>query len=129
MIPSRNKRVIVKELTPEQRATSMKTKAMVSLFRHKEILKKDILRKRALLEKELQAEIHVSNLNNIIIINNILKFVVFFCIFRRKLLMKWLPRELNKIVIAYPSRMNLRELHRRAVVVAKQMRCPNQRRL
>lgn len=58
MIPSRNKRVIVKELTPEQRATSMKTKAMVSLFRHKEILKKDILRKRALLEKELQAEIH-----------------------------------------------------------------------
>lgn len=34
---------------------------MVSLFRQKESLKKDILRKRALLEKELQYEIQVSS--------------------------------------------------------------------
>lgn len=32
---------------------------MVTLYRHKELLKKEILRKRALLEKELQYEIQV----------------------------------------------------------------------
>lgn len=31
----------------------------VLLFRHKELLKKDILKKRALLEKELQIDIQV----------------------------------------------------------------------
>ncbi|KAF7271636.1 hypothetical protein GWI33_015487 [Rhynchophorus ferrugineus] len=40
-----------------EKATSTKTKNMVSLYRQKELLKKDILRKRALLEKELQFEI------------------------------------------------------------------------
>lgn len=32
---------------------------MITLFRHKEMLKKDILRKRAHLERELQIEIQV----------------------------------------------------------------------
>ncbi|XP_017781455.1 PREDICTED: nucleosome-remodeling factor subunit NURF301 isoform X2 [Nicrophorus vespilloides] len=35
----------------------MKNKSLMSLFRHKELLKKDILRKRAVLEKELLCEI------------------------------------------------------------------------
>ncbi|KAL1494312.1 hypothetical protein ABEB36_009929 [Hypothenemus hampei] len=38
-------------------ASSVKGKVMVILYRQKELLKKDILRKRALLEKELQYEI------------------------------------------------------------------------
>lgn len=41
----------------ENEKKALKTKSMVSLFRHKEQLKRDILRKRALLEKELQCEI------------------------------------------------------------------------
>ncbi|XP_018334706.1 nucleosome-remodeling factor subunit NURF301 isoform X2 [Agrilus planipennis] len=49
-------RVKIKDGQDEER-TKIKTKAMVALFRHKEALKKDILRKRALLEKELQYEI------------------------------------------------------------------------
>ncbi|CAH1170436.1 unnamed protein product [Phaedon cochleariae] len=50
-------RVKIKEVTDSDKKVSMKTKIMVSLFRQKELLKKDILRKRALLEKELQFEI------------------------------------------------------------------------
>lgn len=45
----------------------MKTKIMVALFRQKEALKKEILRKRALLERELQSEIQVSFLYNILL--------------------------------------------------------------
>ncbi|VEN60082.1 unnamed protein product, partial [Callosobruchus maculatus] len=50
-------RVKIKEVTEPDKKVNMKTKIMVSLFRQKELLKKDILRKRALLEKELQYEI------------------------------------------------------------------------
>nr|CAH7737126.1 unnamed protein product [Callosobruchus chinensis] len=50
-------RVKIKEVTESDKKVNMKTKIMVSLFRQKELLKKDILRKRALLEKELQYEI------------------------------------------------------------------------
>ncbi|XP_060530010.1 nucleosome-remodeling factor subunit NURF301 isoform X2 [Cylas formicarius] len=46
-----------KELPDPDKKVSMKAKVMVSLYRQKELLKKDILRKRALLEKELQYEI------------------------------------------------------------------------
>uniref|UniRef100_A0AAR5PPQ8 Nucleosome-remodeling factor subunit NURF301 n=1 Tax=Dendroctonus ponderosae TaxID=77166 RepID=A0AAR5PPQ8_DENPD len=42
--------------TPD-RLSNLKAKVMVTLYRQKELLKKDILRKRALLEKELQYEI------------------------------------------------------------------------
>lgn len=48
-----------KEAPEPEKKLNMKTKIMVSLFRQKELLKKDILRKRALLEKELQYEIQV----------------------------------------------------------------------
>lgn len=41
------------------RLSNAKAKVMVTLYRQKELLKKDILRKRALLEKELQYEIQV----------------------------------------------------------------------
>lgn len=47
----------------EQDEIPMKTRILVSLFRHKEMLKKDILKKRALLERELQSEIQVNNTN------------------------------------------------------------------
>lgn len=53
-------RVRVKLKEEQEKRVTMKTKIMVTLFRHKEMLKKDILRKRALLEKELQYEIQVS---------------------------------------------------------------------
>lgn len=49
----------IKEVPETEKKVTMKTKIMVSLFRQKELLKKDILRKRALLEKELQFEIQV----------------------------------------------------------------------
>ncbi|XP_050310711.1 nucleosome-remodeling factor subunit NURF301 isoform X3 [Anthonomus grandis grandis] len=41
----------------ERHSNNAKAKVMVTLYRQKEMLKKDILRKRALLEKELQYEI------------------------------------------------------------------------
>ncbi|XP_045474832.1 nucleosome-remodeling factor subunit NURF301 isoform X2 [Harmonia axyridis] len=51
-------RVKLKEnLQSEDKKALIKPKVMASLFRHKELLKKDILRKRALLERELQCEI------------------------------------------------------------------------
>lgn len=53
-------KIKIKEVSEAERRVTMKTKIMVSLFRQKELLKKDILRKRALLEKELQYEIQVS---------------------------------------------------------------------
>jgi len=40
------------------------TKFEVRLFRQKELLKKDILKKRALLEKELQIDIQVCIINS-----------------------------------------------------------------
>lgn len=59
------------ESTPKSRAGKLKdsqearrklqvhSRMQVLLFRHKELLKKDILKKRALLEKELQIDIQV----------------------------------------------------------------------
>jgi nucleosome-remodeling factor subunit BPTF len=50
-------RVKLKEVQEQDRKVTQRTKILVSLYRQKEFLKKDILRKRALLEKELQYEI------------------------------------------------------------------------
>jgi nucleosome-remodeling factor subunit BPTF len=49
-----------RESQEERRRQQMQTKLQVLLFRHKELLKKDMIKKRALLEKELQIEIQVS---------------------------------------------------------------------
>lgn len=46
-----------KESQEEKRRQAAQSKLNVLLFRHKELLKKDILKKRALLEKELQIDI------------------------------------------------------------------------
>lgn len=46
-----------KENQEEKRRQAAQSKLNVLLFRHKELLKKDILKKRALLEKELQIDI------------------------------------------------------------------------
>lgn len=54
-------RARVKLKDDQEKRVAMKTKMMVTLYRHKELLKKEILRKRALLEKELQYEIQVCN--------------------------------------------------------------------
>ncbi|KAJ8968859.1 hypothetical protein NQ317_016782 [Molorchus minor] len=48
-------RIKIKEVSEAEKKVTIKTK--ISLYRQKELLKKDILRKRALLEKELQHEI------------------------------------------------------------------------
>lgn len=53
-------RVKLKDTFEDEKKVAMKTKATVLLFRQKEALKKEILRKRALLERELQCEIQVS---------------------------------------------------------------------
>ncbi|KAK4876450.1 hypothetical protein RN001_012872 [Aquatica leii] len=50
-------RVKLKDSQEDEKRVAMKTKIMVALFRQKESLKKEILRKRALLERELQCEI------------------------------------------------------------------------
>jgi nucleosome-remodeling factor subunit BPTF len=50
----------------------VQTKLQVLLFRHKELLKKDMIKKRALLEIELQIEIQVRK----IITWNIRLFIV-----------------------------------------------------
>ncbi|KAB0795122.1 hypothetical protein PPYR_11961 [Photinus pyralis] len=50
-------RVKLKDTQEDEKRVAMKTKIMVALFRQKEALKKEILRKRALLERELQCEI------------------------------------------------------------------------
>ncbi|XP_063224982.1 nucleosome-remodeling factor subunit NURF301 isoform X2 [Bacillus rossius redtenbacheri] len=46
-----------RESQEEKRRQQVQTKLQVLLFRHKELLKKDMIKKRALLEKELQIEI------------------------------------------------------------------------
>ncbi|XP_049823872.1 nucleosome-remodeling factor subunit NURF301 isoform X3 [Aethina tumida] len=53
----RIRNVIHKKEVEDDRKLNIRPKVMVSLFRQKEMLKKDILKKRALLERELQAEI------------------------------------------------------------------------
>lgn len=49
----------IKDSQEEKRKNHIQSKLQILLFRHKELLKKDILKKRALLEKELQIEIQV----------------------------------------------------------------------
>ncbi|KAK9686188.1 PHD-finger [Popillia japonica] len=50
-------RVKLKDNQDQEKKVALQTKMILTLLRHKELLKKDILRKRALLEKELQHEI------------------------------------------------------------------------
>ena len=56
-VSSKSRKEKVKEAADERRRAAVNTKLQVLLFRHKELLKKDILKKRALLEKEMQIEI------------------------------------------------------------------------
>lgn len=50
----------------DERRKISQTKLPVMLFKHKEMLKKDIIKKRGLLEKELGIEIQVCIINKII---------------------------------------------------------------
>lgn len=56
---SRSKQIRARESQEEKKKSAIRSKLQVLLFRQKEMLKKDILKKRALLEKELQIEIQV----------------------------------------------------------------------
>lgn len=64
----KNRSAKLKDSQEQRRKQQVYSRMQVLLFRHKELLKKDILKKRALLEKELQIDIQVM-LNAII--NNI----------------------------------------------------------
>lgn len=61
----------------ERRKQQVQTRLLVYLFRHKEMLKKDILKKRALLEKEMQIDIQVGFLIINLFKNN--KYYVILC--------------------------------------------------
>ncbi|XP_047346621.1 nucleosome-remodeling factor subunit NURF301 isoform X1 [Vespa velutina] len=54
---SKNRIVKLKDNQEQRRKQQVHSRMQVLLFRHKELLKKDILKKRALLEKELQIDI------------------------------------------------------------------------
>lgn len=56
---SKNRIVKLKDNQEQRRKQQVHSRMQVLLFRHKELLKKDILKKRALLEKELQIDIQV----------------------------------------------------------------------
>jgi nucleosome-remodeling factor subunit BPTF len=58
-VASRSRTSKWRESQEERRRQQVQTKLQVLLFRHKELLKKDMIKKRALLEKELQIEIQV----------------------------------------------------------------------
>lgn len=49
----------IRDSQEHRRKQQVHSRMQVLLFRHKELLKKDILKKRALLEKELQIDIQV----------------------------------------------------------------------
>ena len=49
------------EVAEERTKRVAATKLQTALFKHKEVLKKEMLRKRAHMEKTLQAEIHVGS--------------------------------------------------------------------
>ncbi|GAB1859808.1 Nucleosome-remodeling factor subunit NURF301 [Camponotus japonicus] len=53
----KNRSAKLKDTQEQRRKQQMHSRMQVLLFRHKELLKKDILKKRALLEKELQIDI------------------------------------------------------------------------
>lgn len=56
-VASRSRTSKWRESQEERRRQQVQTKLQVLLFRHKELLKKDMIKKRALLEKELQIDI------------------------------------------------------------------------
>lgn len=56
----KNRSAKLKDTQEQRRKQQMHSRMQVLLFRHKELLKKDILKKRALLEKELQIDIQVN---------------------------------------------------------------------
>lgn len=56
----------LKETQEQRRKQQVHSRMQVLLFRHKELLKKDILKRRALLEKELQIDVQVSKNHNVI---------------------------------------------------------------
>lgn len=62
-------RVKLKDNQDQEKKVALQTKMLLTLIRHKELLKKDILRKRALLEKELQHEIQVGYVHILMIYN------------------------------------------------------------
>ena len=66
----------LKETQEQRRKQQMHSRMQVLLFRHKELLKKDILKRRALLEKELQIDVQVSIFLKLLLI----VFVVFILI-------------------------------------------------
>jgi len=72
----KNRSAKFKDSQEQRRKQQVYSRMQVLLFRHKELLKKDILKKRALLEKELQIDIQV-------IINNIVndKYVIFYVMY------------------------------------------------
>lgn len=55
----KNRSAKLKDTQEQRRKQQVHSRMQVLLFRHKELLKKDILKKRALLEKELQIDIQV----------------------------------------------------------------------
>ena len=63
-VASRSRTSKWRESQEERRRQQVQTKLQVLLFRHKELLKKDMIKKRALLEKELQIEIQVRRIKH-----------------------------------------------------------------
>lgn len=61
----KNRSAKLKDTQEQRRKQQVYSRMQVLLFRHKELLKKDILKKRALLEKELQIDIQVMLIINI----------------------------------------------------------------
>lgn len=55
------RKVKKQELEDEKHKKMLAAKLQQALFKHKEIVKKDILKKRALMEKNLQQDIQVSS--------------------------------------------------------------------
>lgn len=66
-------------LEERRRAASNHSRLQMLLFKHKEMLKKDIIKKRGLLEKELGVEIQVGYTDYLILVME--KFVELFTIF------------------------------------------------
>lgn len=62
----------LKQSDDRRKLQQLQSKLQVSLFKQKELLKKDILKKRALLEKELQIDIQVCILKSCFSWNSVL---------------------------------------------------------
>lgn len=77
----KNRSAKLKDSQEQRRKQQVYSRMQVLLFRHKELLKKDILKKRALLEKELQIDIQVmpiTNYNKYSKLKNILHYVTLY---------------------------------------------------